>query len=181
MEFFWTCRVLVCRTLFGKLPGTTELCHQPIRNLLCVSGCAKKHSIPPHQSHTPQSPPPEIPAEIRVFGDRTPHHLCHVGDAINRRWNYDDDVPHRHLDTSVLVRHARKCSVTFNVSVVGSYKMGRRGQHGLEYHAYAVHKVHIPIRAPSDYRKRFGIESNYRQKNLSRIHTTTKNPVTRLL
>ncbi len=37
------------------------------------------------------------------------------------------------------------------------------------------------VRFTSDYRKRFGIESSYRQKNLCRIPTTTKNPVTRLL
>ena len=60
--------------------------------------------------------------------------------------------------------------------------MGRRGQHGVEYLAFAVYKVHLRIRAlPGDYRKRFGIESSYRLKNLCRIRTTTKNPVTRLL
>jgi len=73
-------------------------------------------------------------------------------------------------------------SVTFDVWVVGTYKMGRRGQHRVEYHAFVVYKVPLSIRAlPSDYRKRFGIESSYRQKNICRIHTTTKNPATRLL
>lgn len=73
-------------------------------------------------------------------------------------------------------------SVTFEVWVVGSYKMGRRDEHGVEYHAFAVYKVSLGIRAlRGDYRKRFGIESSYRQKNLCRIRTSTKNPVTRLL
>ncbi len=73
-------------------------------------------------------------------------------------------------------------SVTFDVWVVGRYKMGRHRQHGVEYHAFALYKGHLPIRAlPGDYRKRFGIESSYRQKNLCRIRTSTKNPVTRLL
>ena len=73
-------------------------------------------------------------------------------------------------------------SVTFEVWVVGTYQMGRRGQHGLKYHAFAVYKIPLRIRAlPADYRKRFGIESSYRQKNLCRIRTSTKNPVTRLL
>ena len=36
-------------------------------------------------------------------------------------------------------------SVTFDVWIVGTYKMGRRGQHGLEYHAFATYKVHLPI------------------------------------
>ena len=73
-------------------------------------------------------------------------------------------------------------SVTFQVWVVGTYEMGRRGQHGVKYLAFVVYKVHLRIRAlPEDYRKRFGIESSYRLKNLCRIRTTTKNPVTRLL
>lgn len=73
-------------------------------------------------------------------------------------------------------------SVTFQVWVVGTYQMGRRGQHGVEYLAFVVYKVPLGIRAlPGDYRKRFGIESSYRLKNLCRIRTTTKNPVTRLL
>ena len=73
-------------------------------------------------------------------------------------------------------------SVTFEVWVVGTYQMGRRGQHSVEYHAFVVYKVPLGIRAlAGDYRKRFGIESSYRQKNLCRIRTSTKNPVTRLL
>ncbi len=32
-----------------------------------------------------------------------------------------------------------------------------------------------------DYRKRFGIETSYRLKNICRIRTTTKNPIIRLL
>ena len=73
-------------------------------------------------------------------------------------------------------------SVTFQVWVVGTYEMGRRGQHGVKYLAFVVYKIHLRIRAlPGDYRKRFGIESSYRLKNLCRIRTTTKNPVTRFL
>ena len=73
-------------------------------------------------------------------------------------------------------------SVTFQVWVVGTYEMGRRGHHGVKYLAFVVYKVPLRIRAlPGDYRKRFGIESSYRLKNLCRIRTTTKNPVTRFL
>jgi putative transposase len=73
-------------------------------------------------------------------------------------------------------------SVTFQVWVVGTYEMGRRGQHGVKYLAFVVYKVPLRIRAlPGDYRKRFGIESSYRLKNLCRIRTTTKNPVARFL
>lgn len=73
-------------------------------------------------------------------------------------------------------------SVTFEVWVVGTYYKGKHGRHGVDYMAFAVYKVPIPIRAiPEDYRKRFGIETSYRLKNLSRIRTSNKNPVTRLL
>lgn len=73
-------------------------------------------------------------------------------------------------------------SVTFEVWVVGTYYKGKHGRHGVDYLAFAVYKVPIPIRAiPDDYRKRFGIETSYRLKNLSRIRTSNKNPVARLL
>jgi hypothetical protein len=73
-------------------------------------------------------------------------------------------------------------SVTFEVWVVGTYYKGKHGRHGVDYMAFAVYKVPIPIRAiPEDYRKRFGIETSYRLKNLSRIRTSNKNPVARLL
>ena len=73
-------------------------------------------------------------------------------------------------------------SVTFEVCVVGTYYKGKHGRHGVGYLAFAVYKVPIPIRAiPEDYKKRFGIETSYRLKNLSRIRTSNKNPVARLL
>ena len=88
----------------------------------------------------------------------------------------------RTYKTTYIMHSQQYGSVTFQVWVVGSYKMGRRDDHGVEYHAFAVYKVSLGIRAlRGDYRKRFGIESSYRQKNLCRIRTTTKNPVTRLL
>lgn len=73
-------------------------------------------------------------------------------------------------------------SVTFQVWVIGTYEMGCRGHHGVKYLAFVVYKIPLRICAlPGDYRKRFGIESSYRLKNLCRIRTTTKNPATRLL
>jgi len=72
--------------------------------------------------------------------------------------------------------------VTFEVWVIGTYSKGKYGRHGLEYQAYAVYKVPIRLRGlPDDYGRRFGIESSYRLKNQSRIRTSTKNPVVRLL
>ncbi|MCP4113790.1 MAG: ISH3 family transposase [Desulfobacteraceae bacterium] len=88
----------------------------------------------------------------------------------------------RTYKTSYTMHSQSYGSVTFQVWVVGTYEMGRRGHHGVKYLAFVVYKVSLGIRAlPGDYRKRFGIESSYRLKNLSRIRTTTKNPVTRLL
>ena len=34
-------------------------------------------------------------------------------------------------------------SVTFQVWVVGTYQMGRRGQHGVKYLAFVVYKVYV--------------------------------------
>ena len=72
--------------------------------------------------------------------------------------------------------------VTFDLWVVCKYQKGKRGKHGIEYLAYVVYKVTIGLDyIYQDYRKRFGIESSYRLKNICRIRTTTKNPIIRLL
>lgn len=72
--------------------------------------------------------------------------------------------------------------VTFDLWVVCKYQKGKRGKHGIEYLAYVVYKVTIGLDyIYQDYRKRFGIESSYRLKNICRIRTTTKNPIMRLL
>lgn len=45
-----------------------------------------------------------------------------------------------------------------------------------------VHKIKTDLSyIHQDYRKRFGIESSYRLKNICRIRTTNKKPVLRLL
>lgn len=88
----------------------------------------------------------------------------------------------RTYKTSYTMKSPEYGSLRFDVWVVGTYQMGRRDQHGVEYLPFAVYKLPLCIRAlPGDYRQRFGIECSYRQKNLSRIRTTTKNPATRLL
>jgi IS4 transposase len=47
---------------------------------------------------------------------------------------------------------------------------------------YVVHRVKVALQQLHHHDKdRFGIETSYRIKNQSRIRTTTKNPVTRLL
>jgi putative transposase len=93
-----------------------------------------------------------------------------------------DSIVLRTGKTQYTMHSPQSGSVTLEVWRVGTYQMGRRGQHGVESHAFAVYQLPLGRRAlPGDYRKRFGIESSYRQKNWCRIRTSTKNPVPRLL
>ncbi len=72
--------------------------------------------------------------------------------------------------------------VTFPLWIVCKYLKGKRGKFGIEYLPYVVYKVKISLDyIYQDYRKRFGIETSYRLKNICRIRTTTKNPLIRLL
>ncbi len=73
-------------------------------------------------------------------------------------------------------------SVTFEIWIVCRYKKGKRGKKGVEYLVYVVHEIKTSLAyIRENYRKRFGIESSYRIKNLCRIKTTTKKPTIRLL
>lgn len=72
--------------------------------------------------------------------------------------------------------------ITFDLCIICRYRKGKRGKHGIEYLAYVIYKVDINLDYISeDYRKRFGIETSYRLKNICRIRTTSKNPIIRLL
>jgi putative transposase len=73
-------------------------------------------------------------------------------------------------------------SVACQMRVVCSYLKGFKGQHGIHYVLYVVHRVKVALhQLHHHYRDRFGIETSYRIKNHCRIRTTTKNPVLRLL
>lgn len=73
-------------------------------------------------------------------------------------------------------------NVTFDLWIICKYRKGKQGKHGVEYLAFVVHQVSISLNyVQEDYRKRFGIESSYRLKNLCRIKTTNKKPALRLL
>ena len=73
-------------------------------------------------------------------------------------------------------------SVTFGLWVVCRYKKGKTGKKGIEYLVYVVSNVKASLTCiRENYRKRFGIESSYRLKNLCRIRTTNKKPTLRLL
>mgnify|MGYP001791076218 CR=1 FL=1 len=72
--------------------------------------------------------------------------------------------------------------VKFDLCIVCKYKKGKRGKHGVEYFAYVTYKTKIKLNyIHQDYRKRFGIESSYRLKNICRIRTNNKNQYLRLL
>jgi hypothetical protein len=73
---------------------------------------------------------------------------------------------------------------TVQAVVVKRYSNGRYGRHTSKWFAYAVAGLPASI-SPAQvfelYRQRFGIESSYRQMNLVRARTSTRNPVVRLL
>lgn len=73
-------------------------------------------------------------------------------------------------------------TATFDVWVICKYKKGKRRQKGIEFLAYAVYEPLLSlVSIYEDYRRRFGIESSYRMKNICRIKTTIKNPIIRFL
>lgn len=84
--------------------------------------------------------------------------------------------------TTYTMKKEEDNEVTFNLWIICKYKKVRRGKHGVEYFAYVVYKAKVSLTyIHQDYRKRFGIESSYRLKNLCRIKTNNKKPVLRLL
>jgi len=84
--------------------------------------------------------------------------------------------------TTYTMESAEYGSVTFDVWIVCVYSKGKYGKHGTAAFAYAVNNIGIRLREIfKDYRKRFGIETSYRLKNLCRIRTAVKNPALRLL
>lgn len=73
-------------------------------------------------------------------------------------------------------------SVTFELAVICKYRRGKRKRKGIEYLVYVIYKLPTSLNhIHSTYRKRFGIESSYRVKNICRIRTTSKQPIIRLL
>ncbi len=74
--------------------------------------------------------------------------------------------------------------LTVKAVVVRRYLKGRYHKHGVKWFAYAV--TGLPQGTPPAqvfqwYRRRFGIESSYRQMNHLRARTTSRSPVLRLL
>ena len=72
---------------------------------------------------------------------------------------------------------------TTDVILICRYCKGRYGRHGIKWFAYAAYGMdHIPLHQIFDlYRRRFGIETDYRQMHQTRARTTSRNPALRLL
>jgi len=72
---------------------------------------------------------------------------------------------------------------TTDVILICRYYKGRYGRHGREWFAYAAYGMdHIPLHQIFDlYRRRFGLETGYRQMHQTRARTTSRNPALRLL
>lgn len=72
---------------------------------------------------------------------------------------------------------------TTDLVLVCKYSGGRRGHHRIEWLVYAVYAVDAipPQQIHALYRRRFGIESGYRQIHQVRAWTTSRNPALRLL
>lgn len=84
--------------------------------------------------------------------------------------------------TTYTMGEGKDNNVNLNLWIICKYKKGKRKRHGIEYFAYVVYRAKVNLSyIHQDYRKRFGIESSYRLKNLCRIRTNNKKPVLRLL
>jgi hypothetical protein len=83
--------------------------------------------------------------------------------------------------TTYTLRSGEK-QATFQTHVVVKYSKGKYKRKGARHFAYAVYGMDVPVhRTFQEYRKRFGVESSYKLKNLALPCTSTKNPVLRLL
>ncbi|MEH2183876.1 MAG: ISH3 family transposase [Nostoc sp.] len=84
--------------------------------------------------------------------------------------------------TTYTITRDKDDTVTFDLWIICKYGKGKRKKHGIQYFAYVAHKVKTNLDyIYQDYRKRFGIETSYRLKNVCRIKTNNKNPALRLL
>jgi len=72
---------------------------------------------------------------------------------------------------------------TTDVAIVCKYSRGRYDRHGVEYFAYAVYRLgRVEAHQIFElYRRRFGIETSYRQVHQVRAWTASRNPALRLL
>ncbi len=85
--------------------------------------------------------------------------------------------------TTYTFNAGKESAYTTDVIVIRRYSKGRYGRHGSEwfvYAAYGMDRVPLP-QIFNLYRRRFGMESGYRQLHQIRARTTSSNPTWRLL
>jgi Transposase DDE domain len=84
--------------------------------------------------------------------------------------------------TTYTITRGQDDSVTFDLWIICKYRKGKHKKYGVQYFVYVAHDIKTNLDyIYQDYRKRFGIETSYRLKNICRIRTNNKNPVLRLL
>jgi putative transposase len=88
----------------------------------------------------------------------------------------------KNYKTTYAITRDKDDSVTFDLWIICKYRKGKGKKYGVQYFAYVTYKINTNLEyIYQDYRKRFGIETSYRLKNICRIKTNNKNPVLRLL
>jgi Transposase DDE domain len=92
-------------------------------------------------------------------------------------------IGQRSYDTRYTFNEGQPAEYTTEVALARTYSRGRYGRHGATWFAYAVYGLeHIcPNPIFNLYRRRFGIESGYRQLEQVRARTSSKCPALRLL
>lgn len=85
--------------------------------------------------------------------------------------------------TTYTFKRGTREAYTTEVVIVCKYSRGRFKEPGLRYFAYAVYRAEdlTPRQVFEHYRRRFGIESGYRQLHQVRARTASRNPALRLL
>jgi len=120
-----------------------------------------------------------LPAVVRGRKPRNPKTPPHGLRALLKKKN----GYYRETITSGQTKEKPKTSVTVNICVASKYytreETGRRRRKRLLYVVSKVRRTPEEIREL--YRKRFGIETSYRQMNEARIKTCTRDPGLRLL
>jgi hypothetical protein len=120
-----------------------------------------------------------IPAVVRGRKPKDPKAPLHgLRALLKKREGY-----YRETLTSGQAKDKKKSSTTATICVAHKWytheKSGKRRRKKLLYAIWKIRRTPKEIREL--YRKRFGIETSYRQMNEARIRTCTRDPATRLL
>lgn len=121
-----------------------------------------------------------------VFKVLNQHHLSYVipipvrGKSGGVRRIFQDQSQ----TTTYTFRSPKYGECTVQAVIVQRYSKGRYSRHVRKWFAYAVSGLPPrmrPVQVFELYHQRFGIETSYRQMNLMRARTSTRNPAIRLL